>query len=92
MMLNAFIVGDRVVLEGAQRDDDEAGDKDNGGEIIGVEARDPDVGLLQDDIRDVGLPRGEAFSALPGMRSSVNFASTTVSVISLQAVCKSRAR
>jgi hypothetical protein len=41
MMLNAFIVGNRIILEGAQRDDHEPGDKDNGGEIISVETRDP---------------------------------------------------
>ena len=40
MMLNRLIVGDRVVLEGTQRDDNERGDKDERGAIIGAEARD----------------------------------------------------
>ena len=41
VMLDAFIVGDRVVLEGAQRDHDQRGDQRDGGDIPGVAAREP---------------------------------------------------
>ena len=40
-MLQAFIVGDRVILEGEQGDDDQRRDQGDGGEIAGVGARDP---------------------------------------------------
>src|SRR5450631_2028364 len=40
VMLHAFIVGNRVILEGAQHDDNERSDQRDGGDITGVEARD----------------------------------------------------
>jgi hypothetical protein len=40
-MLNVFVVGDRVAFEGAKRDDDKRGDKDDGSDIIGMGARGP---------------------------------------------------
>ena len=61
VMLHAFIVGDRVVLEGAQRDDDERGDQRDGGDITGVEARDRSYRLAPGQ----GLLRN-ARKALPG--------------------------
>ena len=41
MMLNAFIVGNRIVVEGAKHQDDQRGEKNGGSEIMGVETRDP---------------------------------------------------
>jgi hypothetical protein len=39
VMLYPFIVGDGVTLESAQRDHDECGDQDTGGDIMSIEAR-----------------------------------------------------
>jgi hypothetical protein len=39
VMLNAFVVGDRVVLERAKRDDNKRGDQDQGRDIIDIGAR-----------------------------------------------------
>src|ERR1019366_9607686 len=39
VMLDAFVVGDRVVLEGAERDDNKRGDQGQGRDVIGIGAR-----------------------------------------------------
>ena len=56
VMLNAFIVGDRIVFESAQRDDGECGDENDGGDIIDAEVRGPSYRLAprQSFLRDSG--------------------------------------
>jgi hypothetical protein len=41
VMLHAFIIGDRVVLVGKQRHDDEGGEENKGGDIVEFGARGP---------------------------------------------------
>src|SRR5260370_34219652 len=60
VMLHAFIVGDRIVFVSKQGDDDEGGQKHDGGDIMGFEARDPSQRVAQRQ-----SSRRNAWNALP---------------------------
>jgi hypothetical protein len=47
VMLHSFIVGDRIALVGQQRDEHERRQEHDGGDIMGLEARDPSYRVSQ---------------------------------------------